>query len=582
METIGYATYSPEDNKIRVYPASRLPRPVYDRLKSAGFKWAPKQELFVAPMWTPEREDLAEELCGELRDEDTSLADRQEQRADRFAGYQESRLADARQARERVEEISNGIPMGQPILVGHHSERHARMHAEQIESGMRKAVKMWRTAEYWTSRAAGAIRHAKYKELPAVRARRIKGIEADKRKQERHLAELRKNLELWSKPDLTREQALAIANYECVRGCTLANGQRVWSAWSAIQDGKIEFTEVAKQRAKAFPPMADHYGRWIEHYDNRLAYERAMLADAGGIVADKIGPEKGGACKCWASPGYGRGWSFIKKVNKVSVTVEDNWDNGGKNFTRTIPFDKLAAIMSAADVQAARNDGRLFPNESGTGFFLNEKPETRSESAIRVHKEATATKPEEEAAFKAIGDSLKAGVQTVSAPQLFPTPASLARQLVDMADIRPGHDVLEPSAGTGRLLDQLYNDDGTAIVNEGGKLVAVEVNCKLASRLRAAYANAEIVNGDFLATNGDIGQFDRIVMNPPFEKGSDIKHVRHAIGKLKSGGRLAAIVANGPRQRKELADADEWIDLPAGSFVSEGTSVNAAIIVFNR
>jgi hypothetical protein len=42
---------------------------------------------------------------------------------------------------------------------------------------MRKAVRMWETADYWKSRAAGAIRHAKYKERPDVRARRIKTIE---------------------------------------------------------------------------------------------------------------------------------------------------------------------------------------------------------------------------------------------------------------------------------------------------------------------------------------------------------------------------------------------------------------------
>ena len=44
--------------------------------------------------------------------------------------------------------------------------------------------------------------------------------------------------------------------------------------------------------------------RWIEHYDNRLAYERAMLADAGGTIADKTGPEKGGAVRCWVGRGY--------------------------------------------------------------------------------------------------------------------------------------------------------------------------------------------------------------------------------------------------------------------------------------
>lgn len=46
------ATYSPEDNKLRLYCLHRLPKELYDRVRGAGFIWAPKQDLFVAPMWT--------------------------------------------------------------------------------------------------------------------------------------------------------------------------------------------------------------------------------------------------------------------------------------------------------------------------------------------------------------------------------------------------------------------------------------------------------------------------------------------------------------------------------------------------
>jgi hypothetical protein len=81
---IGTATYSPEDNKIRIYPLHRLPADIYARVKAAGFGWAPKQELFVAPSWSPSREDLARELCGEIGDEDTSLVDRAEAKAERL------------------------------------------------------------------------------------------------------------------------------------------------------------------------------------------------------------------------------------------------------------------------------------------------------------------------------------------------------------------------------------------------------------------------------------------------------------------------------------------------------------------
>jgi hypothetical protein len=67
------ATYSPEDNKLRLYSTTRLDSETYARVKAAGFIWAPKQDLFVAPMWTPNREDLLIELAGEIEDEDRNL-----------------------------------------------------------------------------------------------------------------------------------------------------------------------------------------------------------------------------------------------------------------------------------------------------------------------------------------------------------------------------------------------------------------------------------------------------------------------------------------------------------------------------
>lgn len=76
------ATYSPEDNKIRLYSSTRLDAETFERVKAAGFHWAPKQELFVAPKWTPEREDLAVELAGEIDPEEMTLAERAEIKAD--------------------------------------------------------------------------------------------------------------------------------------------------------------------------------------------------------------------------------------------------------------------------------------------------------------------------------------------------------------------------------------------------------------------------------------------------------------------------------------------------------------------
>lgn len=76
--------------------------------------------------------------------------------------------------------------------------------------------------------------------------------------------------------------------------------------------------------------------------------------------------------------------------------------------------------------------------------------------------------------------------------------------------------------------------------------------------------------------------FDRIVMNPPFENGADIKHIEHARHLLKPGGRLVAICANGPRQRDRLMPlASHWEDLPPGTFKDAGTMVNTALLVID-
>ncbi len=134
------ATYSPDDNKLRLYAASRLDPETYKKVHDAGFRWAPKQALFVAPAWTPGREDVLLSLAGEIEDEDSTLAERQEARAERFTGYSGKRASESAQALDEVERLAAMIPPGQPILVGHHSERRARRDAQRIENGMKRAV----------------------------------------------------------------------------------------------------------------------------------------------------------------------------------------------------------------------------------------------------------------------------------------------------------------------------------------------------------------------------------------------------------------------------------------------------------
>ena len=168
------------------------------------------------------------------------------------------------------------------------------------------------------------------------------------------------------------------------------------------------------------------------------------------------------------------------------------------------------------------------------------------------------------------------GVQVVSAPQLFETPNDLAMRMVDLAAIEPNHRILEPSAGLGAIL---------RAIGPGPDKVAVEINYDLVKGLaRAGFSGLHTVHADFLECE-DLGIFDRVIMNPPFTNGQDIKHIKHAFDLLKPGGRLVAVCANGPRQREKLkplveASGGIWEDLPAGTFRHVGTMVNTALIVW--
>ena len=110
----------------------------------------------------------------------------------------------------------------------------------------------------------------------------------------------------------------------------------------------------------------------------------------------------------------------------------------------------------------------------------------------------------------------------------------------------------------------------------------VEVHAGLAAALRQRVDDGHTVHaGDFLEMNGSIGDFDRIVMNPPFERGADIRHIRHAYEHLRPGGRLVAICAGGPRQVTAFRDeAVYWIDLEPGTFA--GTDVRAVIVALDK
>lgn len=93
----------------------------------------------------------------EQADKATEYQERKKARAERFRSYAENARTRAVQAYERSKRIGDCIPMGQPILVGHHSERRHRADLKRIENGMQTALKEDRKAEYWERRAEAVL-----------------------------------------------------------------------------------------------------------------------------------------------------------------------------------------------------------------------------------------------------------------------------------------------------------------------------------------------------------------------------------------------------------------------------------------
>jgi hypothetical protein len=165
-------------------------------------------------------------------------------------------------------------------------------------------------------------------------------------------------------------------------------------------------------------------------------------------------------------------------------------------------------------------------------------------------------------------------------PGFFITPKETAQRVVELADIREGMDVLEPEAGRGDIAEH---------INHGSNLTCIEYQQRLAEILELR--GFDTICGDFLEHTG---AYDRIVMNPPFERNQDIEHTRHAYQCLKSDGRLVSIIGEGAffRNDKTATAFREWIeelnaeviDLPAGTFQGTITStgVKARIVVIDK
>jgi len=165
----------------------------------------------------------------------------------------------------------------------------------------------------------------------------------------------------------------------------------------------------------------------------------------------------------------------------------------------------------------------------------------------------------------------------------FPSPPDVVARMMELADVHQGMRVLEPSAGKGAIAYACADAGATVDCYElmENNFVALAGDMRLGS----------VRHMDFLAQAPE-ASYDRVVMNPPFAKQADIKHVLHAEKFLKPSGFLVSVMAASVafRDNKLTQDFRDLIcerggeieALPDGAFKAAGTMVRTVIVTLPR
>lgn len=154
--------------------------------------------------------------------------------------------------------------------------------------------------------------------------------------------------------------------------------------------------------------------------------------------------------------------------------------------------------------------------------------------------------------------------------QFYPTPESLAKIAVELAEICPGHLCLEPSAGTGGLADFMPKDRTTCIEISG-------LHCKVLEAKGYRWVQDDFLNMQLME------RYDRVVMNPPFSSGRWQAHLQHAAKMLAPHGRLVAILPASAKDKDDLLPSNfacEWSQVYSNEFAN--TSVSVVMLAANK
>ncbi|MDW1549198.1 PLxRFG domain-containing protein [Vibrio sp. YT-18] len=276
------------------------------------------------------------------------------------------------------------------------------------------------------------------------------------------------------------------------------------------------------------------------------------------------------------------------RANIKGLKEHESVNLNGARWDKVIPKLRQLARSKSNTVYRVEHINELFKSQDRL-IRMGIKGDITLRQALREYEQANNGKmstQKEKTRLQKLTEKIEETVRgnRNAFNDFFPTPEAEVKKLIDLADIKPGMKVLEPSAGMGHIADQI------AALN-GVDLDVGELALTLSELLEEKGHN--VVAGDFLEYDaGEI--YDRIVMNPPFSNDADIHHINHALTMLKDGGKLVAITSSMAGNRGNTTNKNfrryldevgaEEINLDAGTFKNSLNPTNVAtkIIVIEK
>ncbi|MFF4777641.1 DUF3560 domain-containing protein [Microtetraspora fusca] len=330
---------------------------VWEIVRTRGFRFSRHVGLYIrnsrdkaADRWTIDRAAQALRDAGftvEVDIDNVTLGrsfaeaeadrnERAEERADRYGERADRNTAAGNARWDRTRERLSHIPLGQPILVGHHSERRHRRLIDWAHTQDGKAIEETKKGKYWAGRAQAAENYQRHREDPGTTRRRIEKLEADRRRIVRVLEDG------WERTVHAGEE--------------LPEGARVLHTYG---DGD-RWCKVPSSPGYKASREAD-----LAQIDDELGYWREVLAQAeqrGVKLWSKADFEKGDFVIY-----FGEAVEVVRaNAKSVSIPWAHYWINAGpivtvemckalaheKMHTDTVPYDKVEGRISRAEALA--------------------------------------------------------------------------------------------------------------------------------------------------------------------------------------------------------------------------------------